>query len=93
MSNRDNPQETSQRTPETLAKNIINGIDDYTDTITFRKKVREIFEECIGTTNFKDKIKAYAGESFNDKLFKNGWAIALFFGSLVIAGIVGRLFT
>lgn len=91
MPQRSNAQRTSERTSEDYAHQIVSEIENYTKHEDFRKKAKEIFNDCIETVAFKNKIKEYAGESFNDRLFKNGWAIILFLGSLVVAGIVGRL--
>ena len=91
MPQKNNAQGTFDRTSPDLGKRIFDEIEDYSRHDGFRNKVKEIFEECTGTTTFKEKIKNYAGESFNDRLFRNGWAIMIFLASLIVAGIVGRL--
>jgi hypothetical protein len=92
MTQTNSPQSTSDKVPEDFGRKVITEIENYSKHDDFRKKVKEIFTECIGTTTFKDKIKEYAGESFNDRLFRNGWAIVIFLASLIIAALVGRLF-
>ena len=91
MPQKSNPQKASDRIPADFGEAIFGEIEDYSKHENFRKKVIEIFEDCTNTIEFKEKIKSHAGEAFNDKLFKNAWAILAFLGTLIVAGIIGRL--
>lgn len=93
------PKSNPQVIPDRISSNLLDEYEnrfekDFAAHIAHedtRKRIKEIFEECTETVAFKNKIKEYAAESFNERLFRNGWAILLFLGSLVVSGIIGRL--
>lgn len=95
MSSKNKPQELPDRIPADFGNEYDTRFEKsfaaHVGHEDFRKRVKEIFDDCTETVAFKAKIKEYAGESFNDKLFKNWWSLLLFLGTLIVTGLIGRL--
>jgi hypothetical protein len=86
-------QETADRTSPDLGRQIFNEIEDYSKHENFRKKVKEIFDDCIDSVPYMNKVKGYANEKIDEKIFKNGFTILIWFISLIIAAFVGGYFS
>lgn len=89
MPQKNNPQKASDRVPEDYGAKIISEIENYSKHEDFRKKVREIFEDCTDSVGFMDKVKRYASREIDERIFKNVGTIFIWIGSVVVASIIG----
>lgn len=58
-----------------------------------RKRIKDIFDDCIDSVPVMDKIRGYASREINEKIFKNGWAIFAGFATLIVSAVIGSVVT
>jgi hypothetical protein len=82
MSPRNNSQESSDRVSAHIGKTIFDEMEDYSKHDNFRRRVKEIFADCVKDIDYVKQTKEYAKEAIDEKLFKN---FVFWFGILVTA--------
>jgi len=50
----------------------------------FIKRAKEIFDECVGTVDFMEKIRKYASMEFDSRLFTSG----KYWGAIILTAII-----
>lgn len=90
---RSNPHQTSDRIPEDYAHRIISEIENYSKHEDFRKKIKEVVEECMDSVPFMDKVRGYAKRELDERIFKNGFTILIWIVSVLGAALLGGVIT
>lgn len=86
---RNNVATLPDRIPSSLSTDIEKAFSDQMAREDFRKRVKEIFEECTDSVTFMDKVKGYASREINEKIFKNFGVILFWLISMVATAVLG----
>lgn len=88
-----NPQTIPDRVPSNLLDNYQEHFaKEFANHIAhedFRERVKAIFTDCIETVTFMEKVKRYAGQAIEEKLFRN----MTFWGGIVGTAIITAILT